>query len=114
MPYSAVQRDIRNGSAGTSNCFAVQASCADSLGIIARVSTVRLGEMPNGFLCPKCHGQRTISCAVCAGTGKRSIAGVPIGACKECNGSGCNVVISAEVVAKSNGKLNYITALGKI
>jgi len=44
--------------------------------------------MPNGFLCPKCHGQRTISCPICGGTGKRSLAGIPIGACKECKGSG--------------------------
>jgi DnaJ-class molecular chaperone len=44
--------------------------------------------MPNGFLCPKCHGQRTTSCAVCSGSGKRLLAGVSIGACKECNGSG--------------------------
>jgi transcription elongation factor Elf1 len=47
-----------------------------------------LGEMPNRFLCPKCHGQRTTSCAVCGGTGKRSLAGIPIGVCKECKGSG--------------------------
>jgi DnaJ-class molecular chaperone len=32
-----------------------------------------LGEMPNRFLCPKCHGQRTTSCA---------------SVCKECKGSG--------------------------
>ena len=44
--------------------------------------------MPNGFLCPKCHGQRTTSCPICGGTGKRSLAGIPIGACKECKGSG--------------------------
>jgi hypothetical protein len=50
--------------------------------------------MPSGFLCPKCHGQRTTGCLVCAGTGKRSFAGISIGACKECKGSGrqrCNV-----------------------
>jgi len=44
--------------------------------------------MPNRFLCPKCHGQRTISCTFCGGSGRRSIAGVTIGNCKECNGAG--------------------------
>jgi len=44
--------------------------------------------MPNRVLCPKCHGQRTSACLACRGTGKRSIAGVKIGNCKECDGSG--------------------------
>jgi DnaJ-class molecular chaperone len=44
--------------------------------------------VPNKVLCPKCHGQRTITCLVCRGTGKRSIAGIAIGNCKECNGRG--------------------------
>jgi hypothetical protein len=47
-----------------------------------------LGEIPNRFLCPKCHGQRTTSCAICGGTGKRSLADIPSGVCKECKGSG--------------------------
>jgi DnaJ-class molecular chaperone len=44
--------------------------------------------MPNRFLCPKCHGQRTVCCAACGGAGKRSLAGIPVDVCKECNGSG--------------------------
>src|SRR5262245_37898065 len=39
-------------------------------------------------LCPKGHGQRTSSCTVCRGTGKRSILSVSIGSCKECGGTG--------------------------
>ena len=66
--------------------------------------------MPNRFLCPKCHGQRTASCTACGGTGKRSLAGIPIGVCKECNGSGhkrCDVCggtgeIEQEVQLNSN------------
>jgi hypothetical protein len=44
--------------------------------------------MPNRLLCRKCHGQRTIFCALCGGSGKRFIAGVTMGNCKECNGTG--------------------------
>ena len=44
--------------------------------------------MPNRFLCPKCRGQRTTCCSFCRGSGKRSIAGIAIGKCKECNGNG--------------------------
>jgi len=44
--------------------------------------------MPDRVLCPKCHGQRTISCPACRGRGKKLIAGIPIGRCKECDGSG--------------------------
>ena len=44
--------------------------------------------MPNRVLCPKCHGQRTSACLACRSTGKRSIVGVNIGKCKECDGSG--------------------------
>ena len=44
--------------------------------------------MPNRVLCPKCHGQRTSACLACRGTGQRSIAGINMGNCKECNGSG--------------------------
>src|ERR1700730_5821850 len=35
-------------------------------------------------LCPKCHGQRTILCLACHGTGKK----IPVGNCKECGGTG--------------------------
>src|SRR5689334_10295821 len=44
--------------------------------------------MPNRVLCPTCHGQRTSVCVACLGTGKRSIGGLNVGSCKECNGSG--------------------------
>jgi hypothetical protein len=44
--------------------------------------------MPNRFLCPKCRGQRTISCTLCGGSGKRLTAGITISNCKECNGTG--------------------------
>ena len=52
------------------------------------LNSQELPEMPNRYLCPKCHGQRATSCAVCGGTGKRSLAGIPIGVCKDCKGSG--------------------------
>ena len=45
-------------------------------------------QMPNRILCPKCRGQRTTLCDRCRGSGKRSVAGVTIGRCKECNGTG--------------------------
>jgi len=45
-------------------------------------------EVPNRFLCPKCHGQRTSACLACGGTGKLSITSVDIGDCKECDGGG--------------------------
>src|SRR6516225_6886843 len=35
-------------------------------------------------LCPKCHGQRTIACLACHGTGKK----IPVGNCEECGGTG--------------------------
>jgi RecJ-like exonuclease len=35
-------------------------------------------------LCPKCHGQRTILCLACHGSGKK----IPVGNCKECGGTG--------------------------
>src|SRR5262249_829526 len=44
-------------------------------------------------LCPKCHGQRTILCLACHGTGKK----IPVGNCKECGGTGrriCDVCIA--------------------
>ncbi len=62
--------------------------------------------MPNRVLCPKCHGQRTSACLACRGTGKRSIAGINIGKCKECSGSGqrlCDVCSgSGEVEPAAN------------
>jgi hypothetical protein len=44
--------------------------------------------MPTKTLCPKCHGQRTTSCIGCSGTGKKSIIGIVIGQCDECDGTG--------------------------
>ena len=44
--------------------------------------------MPNRFLCPKCRGQRVTCCTHCGGSGKRSIAGITTGHCKECNRTG--------------------------
>ncbi len=45
--------------------------------------------MPDRVLCSKCHGQRTIVCAACHGSGKRSVAGVAIdNNCEQCRGSG--------------------------
>jgi len=44
--------------------------------------------MPNRFLCPKCRGQRMTCCTLCGGSGKRLIAGIAIGDCKECNRTG--------------------------
>jgi DnaJ-class molecular chaperone len=44
--------------------------------------------MPNKTLCPKCHGQRTVSCLECHGSGKKSIMAIPFGDCKECGGTG--------------------------
>src|SRR5215471_16692081 len=44
--------------------------------------------MPNRFLCPRCRGQRSISCNRCGGSGKWLIAGITIGKCKECDGTG--------------------------
>src|SRR5262249_20276789 len=34
-------------------------------------------------LCPKCHGQRTISCPACHGTGKKTIANTSVSDCEE-------------------------------
>jgi hypothetical protein len=44
--------------------------------------------MPTRTLCPKCHGQRTIACRACGGSGGRSFKGVVIGICERCHGSG--------------------------
>jgi DnaJ-class molecular chaperone len=44
--------------------------------------------MPYRFLCPRCHGQRTTACKLCGGSGKRLVAGMAVGKCKECNGTG--------------------------
>src|SRR6185437_15527458 len=61
--------------------------------------------MPNRVLCPKCHGQRTISCSACQGSGETSFGGITIGTCRECDGTGqhrCNVCGgSGEVEAES-------------
>ena len=43
--------------------------------------------MPYRFLCPRCC-QRTITCKLCGGGGKRLIAGIAVGKCKACNGTG--------------------------
>lgn len=40
------------------------------------------------MLCPDCHGQRTIFCSSCSGSGKHFSTGVQIGTCKECDGTG--------------------------
>jgi len=39
-------------------------------------------------LCPKCHGQRTISCPACHGTGKKTIANTSVSDCEECGRTG--------------------------
>ena len=44
--------------------------------------------MPQKTLCPKCHGQRMTSCLACRGMGKKSAAGIPLGSCNECGGTG--------------------------
>ena len=63
--------------------------------------------MPNRFLCPKCRGQRIISCTLCGGSSKQSICGIAIGNCKECNGTGqrfCDVCGgSGEIEAGQGG-----------
>jgi hypothetical protein len=51
-------------------------------------SEVERRAMPTRTLCPKCHGQRTIACPVCSGSGGRCSAGVIIGICEQCHGSG--------------------------
>jgi hypothetical protein len=61
---------------------------AAAIAVAFALNSPGVSVMPNRFLCPKCHGQRTTSCAACGGTGKRSIVGIPIGACKECDGGG--------------------------
>ena len=43
--------------------------------------------MPTKILCPKCHGQRTTSCPACV-FGTRSVVGITMSTCKQCNGSG--------------------------
>ena len=39
-------------------------------------------------LCAKCHGQRTISCPACHGTGKKTIANTSVSDCEECGRTG--------------------------
>src|SRR5215831_2018783 len=43
--------------------------------------------MTTRTLCPKCHGQRTVACTVCSGSGGRCVARVVIGICAQCHGS---------------------------
>ena len=43
--------------------------------------------MPTRTLCPKCHGQRTVACPVCGGSGGKAFAGVIIGICEQCHGA---------------------------
>jgi hypothetical protein len=43
--------------------------------------------MPTKTLCPKCHGQRTITCPVCSGSGGTCFAGVVVGICGQCHGA---------------------------
>jgi len=63
--------------------------------------------MPNRVLCPKCRGQRTMTCTVCGGSGKPYIAGITIGNCKECNGIGrrrCDVCGGAGEIEAVNDR----------
>ena len=39
-------------------------------------------------MCPRCHGQRTIPCLPCHGTGKIFIGDNPIRDCEKCGGTG--------------------------
>jgi DnaJ-class molecular chaperone len=63
--------------------------------------------MPNKTLCPKCHGQRTVSCLECHGSGKKSIMAIPFGDCKECGGTGDAAVMF--VVAWVKSKMSSLT-----
>src|SRR5215472_14375857 len=87
MPYSEAQRHTEKSIGRSSSGV-----CADlvfwGIGKAVEYCNRELCQMPNRFLCPKCHGQRTTSCAVCGGIGKRTLAGIPSGVCKECKGSG--------------------------
>ena len=44
--------------------------------------------MPTKTLCPKSHGQRTITCPVCNGSGGTCFAEVVVGICGQCHGGG--------------------------
>jgi DnaJ-class molecular chaperone len=64
--------------------------------------------MPNKVLCPKCHGQRTVSCGACHGSGKTSVAGITIGTCEECNGTGqrcCDVCGGSAEVERADSEV---------
>ena len=63
--------------------------------------------MPTRTLCPQCHGQRTTYCRVCRGTGKKSIAGISVGNCNTCGGTGrrrCDVCGGSGEVEPPNEK----------
>ena len=63
--------------------------------------------MPTKTLCPKCHGQRTTYCRVCRGTGKKSVAGITVGDCNTCGGTGrrrCDVCGGTGEVEPPNEK----------
>jgi hypothetical protein len=49
---------------------------------LLRVDALSLGDLSG------CRGQRSIFCNRCGGSGKWSIAGITIGKCKECDGTG--------------------------
>jgi hypothetical protein len=52
---------------------------------IVRTGRVELCQV--GHWCPKCHGQRTVACPVCGGSGGRAFAGVVSGICEQCHGA---------------------------
>jgi len=71
----------------------VVGNSGQAIGVISptvSLCVVQLGgrAMPTRRLCPKCHGQRTISCPACSGLGGRCFAGVVVGICGQCHGSG--------------------------
>jgi hypothetical protein len=74
---------------------------------VARSVGIRRRAMPTKTLCPKCHGQRTTYCRVCRGTGKKSVAGISVGNCNTCGGSGrrrCDVCGGSGEVEPPNEK----------
>ena len=72
--------------------------------------------MPQKLLCPKCHGQRTTFCLACYGTGQKSIVGIKIENCKECDGTGrrrCDVCGGTGEVEPANSKVAQSHALDR-